>query len=147
MSLNLTASGSPEKICCFPFCMMGNLHPSGRMSCHLVPCPYTALSHTAPWMLMWHFIICLFCLKRGEQKKKGPREMEEGWSICVGSCDSGVGRAACSDLGEVSHCLVTYFWGSLSCPIWDVAMGELDHVRSWINAQLRPKCLFSFQKN
>lgn len=81
MSLNLTAWQRPEKTCCFPFWMMGNLHPSDRASCHLVPWPYSVLSHTVSWMLMWHFTICLFYLKRGEQKKKGSREMEEGWSI------------------------------------------------------------------
>lgn len=52
------------------------------------------------------------------------------YCICVVSSDSGVGRGAYSDLGEVSYCVVTYFQGSLSFPIWDVAARELDHVRS-----------------
>lgn len=71
-------SQSPEKTCCFPFCMMGNLHPSDRTSCYLVPWALHCLTSHSPLNTHMTFYHLPPLFKKGEAKVEGFQRDGEG---------------------------------------------------------------------
>lgn len=147
-SPNLIASGSPEKICSFLFCVKCNLHPSERINFCPIPQPYTVLSHIVPWTLTWCFIICPFKWKwkhRGRRYSEWWRYGKGKYWIWVGSYDNTFCKVACRfRWSPLSWCLIprelplSLFTSlyTISFFLWDTATGKLDHVKSDVNAQL-----------
>jgi len=64
-----------------------------------------------------------FFKKKNKKEDAGERGIQKRWRwgegkycACVGSSATVVFKAACSDVGEVSYCLIMYVQGSWLCP-------------------------------